>query len=443
MAMALLKGKQKWVQEPDAELHGFSRNPFCQKIATDSSFYKNPILMQRIEFLDRLIKSDDFLILVLGEKGSGKTTMLHYFLSHGGDNWRSCKIRPAPEVNKESELETLDGYPAFVLLNPDLPMIMLDDAHDLSIAELQFMMKPAGGSAYKSRFKRMVLFCEPRIQLKLAQIPDNLVDNGITNKLYIPPLNPEHTEYYINHRLKISGLDNNSPFTKSDIKNIFDQSGGIPYNINAAAAKIVAAKTGARSVSAGKPGISVLWIATGLAAMIITLSFVMPTSIDQPNGVQKKGMEPEKIAVATKEDPIKMPGLTIPDSAPIKAETKKEMLAADIADNKVQALKSGEKIYREKWLLSQKASHYTLQIVGVSNEESLYKFVEKHKLIGKCAYFHTRYRNADWYPLLYGVFPSYKKASSEIKKLPREIRLSSPWVRRISSIQSKIAVDLQ
>jgi septal ring-binding cell division protein DamX len=98
-------------------------------------------------------------------------------------------------------------------------------------------------------------------------------------------------------------------------------------------------------------------------------------------------------------------------------------------------------IHREKWLLSHNPSFYTIQILGVRNEQTLLDFIKNHKLReqpGKIAYYRTTYQGAVWYPLLYGVYASKEEALSGIKELPASIQQSTPWVRRLSAVQAAI-----
>jgi DamX protein len=98
-------------------------------------------------------------------------------------------------------------------------------------------------------------------------------------------------------------------------------------------------------------------------------------------------------------------------------------------------------IHREKWLLSHSPSFYTIQILGVRNEQTLLDFIKKHKLReqpGKIAYYRTTYRGEVWYPLLYGMYATKKEALSGIRELPASIQQSTPWVRRLSAVQAAI-----
>ena len=100
-------------------------------------------------------------------------------------------------------------------------------------------------------------------------------------------------------------------------------------------------------------------------------------------------------------------------------------------------------IYRESWLLDQEASYYTLQVLGVRNEESLLNFVNVHKLLQKqnVAYYQTVYKGEQWYPLLYGVYPTKSEAAAAVKELPDKVQKSIPWLRRISDVQKEVQLE--
>jgi septal ring-binding cell division protein DamX len=100
-------------------------------------------------------------------------------------------------------------------------------------------------------------------------------------------------------------------------------------------------------------------------------------------------------------------------------------------------------IYRESWLLDQDASFYTLQVLGVRTEESLLDFIKAHKLLQSqnVAYYKTVYKGKQWYPLLYGVYPTKSAAAEAVKKLPEKVQKSTPWIRKISAIQKEVKAE--
>jgi DamX protein len=102
--------------------------------------------------------------------------------------------------------------------------------------------------------------------------------------------------------------------------------------------------------------------------------------------------------------------------------------------------KAKRKILRENWLLAQDSSYYTIQIMGVQNEQYILSFVDDHELPAdrEIAYYQTRYRGKKWYFLLYGVYATQKEAGAAVKELPAEIQQASPWVRKMSAVQNAI-----
>jgi septal ring-binding cell division protein DamX len=97
-------------------------------------------------------------------------------------------------------------------------------------------------------------------------------------------------------------------------------------------------------------------------------------------------------------------------------------------------------VRRENWILSQDATYYTIQIMGVHNEEFLLSFIKKNQLLkqNENAYYQSTFNNKAWYQLLYGIYPTKKEAQLAVNKLPENIRKAKPWIRSISTVQKAI-----
>ncbi|MFC1602985.1 SPOR domain-containing protein [Pseudomonadota bacterium] len=93
---------------------------------------------------------------------------------------------------------------------------------------------------------------------------------------------------------------------------------------------------------------------------------------------------------------------------------------------------------REAWLLSQKPTSYTLQIVGLKDEASLHEYIERHKLTGELAYFKTSRNGQPWYPLLYGNYPGRSVAMTAQVKLSAKLRQKDIWIRNMVSVHTEI-----
>ncbi len=91
------------------------------------------------------------------------------------------------------------------------------------------------------------------------------------------------------------------------------------------------------------------------------------------------------------------------------------------------------------WLWARDPRHYTLQLLGTREESAARRFIERHELLGKAAYLHTRRAGKDWYVVVYGVYPDHTAARAAIQTLPKALRGASPWPRRFSSLHAEVA----
>jgi DamX protein len=136
--------------------------------------------------------------------------------------------------------------------------------------------------------------------------------------------------------------------------------------------------------------------------------------------------QPATLAKAPPE-PVEQPLATLPPPKPV---TQPKATAKNT-------------IYRESWLLDQESSFYTLQVLGVRNEESLLNFIKAHKLLQtqNVAYYKTVYKGKQWYPLLYGVYPTKSEAADAVKKLPDKVQKSIPWIRKMAAVQKEVRTE--
>lgn len=95
-------------------------------------------------------------------------------------------------------------------------------------------------------------------------------------------------------------------------------------------------------------------------------------------------------------------------------------------------------IRREPWLKAQNPAYYTIMLVGSSNEATLMKYIDTHKLRGKASYFYTHRDHNAWYVLLYDIFPDREHAIAARDQLPEPLRKGKPWVRTLASVHEDI-----
>jgi septal ring-binding cell division protein DamX len=126
----------------------------------------------------------------------------------------------------------------------------------------------------------------------------------------------------------------------------------------------------------------------------------------------------------------------LPEKADLRqAEVHPQPIKKDVIEKMEERI-----IHSEKWLLSQESSFYTIQLMGARKKALLFNFVEKNQLLeqNEIAFYQTTFKDKLWFQLLYGVYATKKDAQSAADNLPPKIRKSSPWIRRLSSVQKAI-----
>jgi len=239
-------------------------DPFSIKIQL-TQLYSNPLIDQFYSILLNSIGGKDFLILVIGEFQSGKTTFLSKLISQIEQNVKPCQLKIRESDNPAANN---NHYPAFFYKTEHNQVIILDDGHNLNSQELSIILKHAWDSSKKTR--QVVLFCESKINTTISSVLKKMPKKASVNKLYIPSFDKEQTELYIKHYLEVVNFSGKFPFSEKNIKNIFEKSKGLPGKINHEAHKIFLDKNSfALNTKQFKFNLSVIFVITTFIFFII------------------------------------------------------------------------------------------------------------------------------------------------------------------------------
>ena len=199
----------------------------------DQYFFSWPLLNQRLAILKNMVNGRSFLVVVWGERGSGKTTLMNHFVETADKGWRSCRIRLKPD--KTAAVNTwrnLHNRMVFISQKGDLPSVIIDDAHQLSPAELKLIMRTAFPPSGERKIKSVVLFAEPRIRERFVEMANMLPGNAVIDKFSMAPLTEKQTADYLSHRIRTAGFLTKTPLSREQIRKIHRTSGGLPGWIN-------------------------------------------------------------------------------------------------------------------------------------------------------------------------------------------------------------------
>jgi len=505
---------------------GLHNDPFSPE--PDPAFcYSFDSFEQRLKVLQGLVQGGEILVLVIGEPGSGKTTLLNRYLAAAEEPWKAVRITTDPADASPRTTDTLDreGYPAYVVLDSENPIVIVDDSHKLPQKELEFLLQEALIPGSTNKIKRLVLFGESDFFTRVTRLAETYTAQPAVNKIYLPGLTEEQTGAYLQHRLAAAGYTGKNPFSSSAIKDIHQTSGGFPGVVNEIASQWLRVKYSSQEeghrmlqqFSAPSRRIAV-WIVAGVIVVLLAALWYLPNrkpaadkvaahkpapkvfrqKISQDRRpaetvIRKKvtaapapaetSTQPQPAETSTQPAPAEtptgpqpavtstqpqpteastQPPADIKTKQPGKAETALAETAAAVPIKKESPQKTtvqpapapsiagapetaGTKtdlraVRREKWLLSQDATAYTIQIMGVHDEQFLLDFIKKNQLLkdSEIAYYESTFQGKAWFQLLYGIYPARQEAELAAGKLPENIRRAGPWVRRLSTIQKAI-----
>jgi type II secretory pathway predicted ATPase ExeA len=198
-----------------------------------SFFFRSPLIQQRLSILNQMVGSRSMLMVVVGERGSGKTTLMHEFISMAGHRWQACRFKLKSRKDDAQRLwQNLNNRDVYRTVGENPPSLIIDDAHQLSPSELKKLLRSAFSNPEQRKFQSLVLFSEPGIRERFADISRWLPPKSVIDKIYMTPLNEKQTADYLKHRLRASGLVLQNPFTADQIRHIHRRSGGLPGRIN-------------------------------------------------------------------------------------------------------------------------------------------------------------------------------------------------------------------
>ncbi len=238
----------------------------------DRFLYLDADRLQRLNMLQHLTEYSNLLLLVVGERGIGKTSLMQRFIAEAKPEWRLCEVNantmmdadqllfdiargfglPAPPRDAAALQDALYRQLVKLRQSETIPILIVDDAHELPQDALEALFHLADTESSEGNLLRIILFCEPQIETMLEQPAIQALRGRITHTVDIPPLTEEQTAEYLRHRLAVAGLRTPNPFSLRDVRHIYKVSGGVPAHINEAAHMLLSEGAGTAEEAGGK-----------------------------------------------------------------------------------------------------------------------------------------------------------------------------------------------
>lgn len=234
------------------EFFGFSEKPF--EVTPDPDFlYLTSGHRETLAALIYGIRERRGFVVVVGEVGTGKTTLLNAALSRLDRNISFAFIfntnvtfdgmlsMALLDLKLANAQDTLTRAEAVRRLN-DLAIrqfsrggnvvLLLDEAQNLDRSEMENLRLLSNLETGKHKLIQIVLSGQPELDRKLNQPELRQLCQRIAIKRYVMPLTKKETYEYIQHRLQMTNYNGPPLFSCQARKIIWEYSAGVPRRIN-------------------------------------------------------------------------------------------------------------------------------------------------------------------------------------------------------------------
>jgi general secretion pathway protein A len=202
-------------------------------------------------YMDSTIWLADGFVVLTGEIGSGKTTLIESFLADLPDNIilayiSQTQLSPVeflqallvefgfkPFRKKKVELLTmLKDYMVEQYAAGKKILLVIDEAQNLSRKVLEEVRLLSGLESQKEKLLRIILAGQPELSHKLDSPRLAQLMQRVRLRFHLGALSKRETHEYITHRLNVAGANGRTIFEPAACDLVFRYSGGVPRLVN-------------------------------------------------------------------------------------------------------------------------------------------------------------------------------------------------------------------
>lgn len=232
------------------DFYKLTENPF--NITSDPSFFFSSIRHEEaFNHLNYGIRSRKGIIVITGEIGTGKTTLCRTLLNRLDDKIKTALILNPSfsdlqllqmmindlgiKCQKKSKLDLVGAITLFLVEESSRGnnvAVIIDECQNLNIRQLEQIRLLSNLETEKEKLLQIILVGQPELCDKLNNPALRQLNQRVTVRYHILPLDKDEISRYIHHRLKIAGASPKLQFTANAINAIFTHSKGTPRLIN-------------------------------------------------------------------------------------------------------------------------------------------------------------------------------------------------------------------
>ena len=202
-------------------------------------------------YMESTIWFTDGFVVITGEIGSGKTTLIESLLKEVPSDVVVAQINQT----QVSEIDFLQavlvqfGFSPFKMRKAEListlnnflveqyaagrkVLLIVDEAQNLSMHVLEEIRMLSGVETTKEKVLRIILAGQPELNQKLDEPVLEQLTQRVRLRFHLQALSEAETQAYIQHRLEVAGAGERQLFATDTFPEIFRYSGGVPRLIN-------------------------------------------------------------------------------------------------------------------------------------------------------------------------------------------------------------------
>lgn len=202
-------------------------------------------------YMESTIWFTDGFVVITGEIGSGKTTLIETFLKELEKDVVVAQINQTQvsaieflqtvlvqfgfqpfKMKKAELLSTLNEFLIEQYANGRRVLLIVDEAQNLSNKVLEEVRLLSGIETTKEKVLRIILAGQPELNDKLNSPGLMQLAQRIRLRFHLTPLSRGDTEAYIQHRLEVAGSQGREIFEADTYPLIYRYTGGIPRLVN-------------------------------------------------------------------------------------------------------------------------------------------------------------------------------------------------------------------
>jgi general secretion pathway protein A len=232
------------------ELFNLHELPF--RLSPDPQFlYLSKQHARAKAYMESTIWFTDGFVVITGEIGAGKTTLIETFLRELQSDVVVAQINQT-QLTPTAFLQTVlvqFGFSPFNMKKPEVlatlnqflmeqhgsgrkVLLIVDEAQNLSNRVLEEIRMLSGVETTKEKALRIILAGQPELNDKLNSQELIQLTQRVRLRFHLTALSKPETSAYIDHRLEVAGSQGRRIFAEDTYATIYKYTGGVPRLIN-------------------------------------------------------------------------------------------------------------------------------------------------------------------------------------------------------------------